>query len=371
VDNLDDLWKTSELAIQLHSLYRLELDQVIESIIHDQDVVHLSKVFSGDPRCHQLNRILQQRAVFRNHVEYKKPDSYGLSFKDFESNHITTDSLRYDADPVNKRFSLRECKEDLRYVLRMLECVTGDRDRKEMYDFVNMTCHEWYLQRSDKFVKSPENISRLFCAIAFFGHACDIMGSGSIEAYFYCVPIPWKTYRMIVKKCQFELGAKLKELLLFDKDLNLAPRDSVVKLIEYVAKYREEVRCFPNYNVADETGFFYKKFESRQTILYDDTGAKYSNPRDCVGFFDTDNMTQVQTCVQWYTQGSDKFDGSLYNFNLLCHSICFFGHILDILGCGGVKEYFWNIPVSFVMYKAITRNCKFYPNQKEIGDSTI
>ncbi len=371
---MDDLWKTSELAIGFSNVYRSQLQKVLTAINDDQDVVFLSKMLSGQFGVHKLQGILKRRAFFRNHPEYDKKDKYGSSFKDFEKNHIATESSMYDFDPIRKIFTRREPKEDLSYMLRMLECAIGDRDAKELYDFVNMTCYEWYSQRCDQFVKSPENIARLFNGISYFGHAFDILGSGSLEAYFYCVPISWTTYRMISKKCQFQIGVKPKQLLLHDKDLIeffQTENAGVRKQIDYVLKYREEFRCHPNYNVGDDIGFFYKRFETRESIAYKEYFSRIESPSVVLDFFNLETFVELRTCLQWYTQASDKFDGSLYNFNLLSQSICFFGHILDIIGCGGVQNYFSQIPVSFSRYKEITKLCKFYPNLKQIGDSTI
>jgi hypothetical protein len=393
--NLDDLWKNFELVIAYQSrrpekevlgndgtpvpnpLYEM-FEYVTESVTHDDDVVHLSKVFSGYASANKIHDILRRRAFFRRHADYNTRDKHKPSFRDCESSHNLICSLMYDLDAINKRFIKKEPKEDLSVMLRMLDCATGDRNSKEMYQFVNMTCYEWYLQHFDKFIKTPENVQRLLSGIAFFGHACDIFGSGSLEAYFYCVPVPWTTYRMITKKCQFEASSKPKNLFLLDKDLigfYHSPNPDIVKQVDFVSKYRTEFRSHRNYNVADETGFFYKSFEARESVIFNPDFSQSSTPRVFFGFFDDEmdvsDPTDVKTCLQWYTQGTDKFEPSLYNFNLLSHSICFFGHILDIIGSGNTKGYFMQIPVSFSRYKAITKLCKFHPNRKQMGDSTF
>ncbi len=371
----------------------------------DDDVFQLAKAL---PRMDHrlLSNILTRRSVFRN----------------IKRSHNCCSGLLFDLVIEMEETPLGLCKMKLA--------------KKKSIDQKSFSCYEWYMRFVDEVVWNQSNLEHLLNGISFFGNAVDILGCGSLKAYFFQCPVSWELYTQICSKLQdvkknvkkftdakdpdyykcgqalmstdsrsitrtcSDWGYSLHPTTLPDpmpgmsfevfcktipvtfrtfQDISnraanyqdLAIQDYNKHQMETAMKSRRDYRSLDGYDPSLEFN------HAQPAIMYDmndyDEVVKLPEPRSTFCFFEQHMSLRLEafSCHRWYALGTEKFVGTPENLEKLQMGIAFVGNMLDIVGCGSRKAYFFEVPVTFANYRAIMRKCEMLPNQKRAGDTTI
>jgi hypothetical protein len=409
------------LAMDLARLARFSRDTSDQTIReyarHDDDVIQLARCETFDYAL--LLDIVKRRSGFRR-------DLNNLN-NEYEANHLTSASLAFDLQ--GSALVLRKAKDDWHSILGMVEMAIGQAPNPGA--FKTATCFEWYAKCTDEITWSNANIEALLCGISFYGNALDIVGYKSMQNYFFQCEVSWPTYKLITRKLeQCAKESKPQRHDPIDDDYyNVIPnfeetntcqawflRDSIqpelptsyepnfvgemplldffysipvlwttYKLImeknpkakpaatrdymnfqkELIMKSRREARLADDYDPCLEFNHF------QPAVLYNSDLVRSQYTRPMCDFFQQSKPPEIKTCHEWYTSQTYKFEPTRENFERAMDNIGFVGNMMDILGCGSRKNYFFQIPVSLSNYRSIMKNCVLRENEKLAGDATI